>query len=349
MKKILPAFLSCQGTSLSDDEKHLFEKYNPLGVCLFSRCCANIESRHQVQNLVREIKEIVGRDDVLIAVDQEGGRVRRLVQSEFVPLLAQADITTVTQARRHAYLAAHDLKSCAINVNFAPVLDVMHEKTSAVLNGRCFAGDASKVARLGRVMVDTYIKHGVCPCVKHMPGHGLATVDPHLNLPIIETPRQQLQNEFYPFKMLHDAPMGMLAHIVLTDIDAENPATLSAPVIQQIIRDEIGFDGMLVSDALMMNALKGSITERAQRSVAAGCDVVCLGNADYAANEELCASGIVMTDEASERMQNVKSVIAKHDDFVKYEHVKNKYCENAKNVVAYDYCYDATEVLNNIR
>lgn len=349
MKKILPAFLSCQGKKLSDNEKYLFEKYNPLGVCLFAKCCENIETREQVRKLIQEIKEVVGRDDVLIAVDQEGGRVRRLTEPEFFPLSSQAEINCVRQAKRHAYLASYDLKSCGINVNFAPVLDILHEQTSNVLQGRCFPGNEKKVAQLGSRMIEEYMKQGICPCIKHMPGHGLATVDPHLSLPVIPLRRKELEKEFFPFKALKNAPMGMLAHIVFTDIDGDNPATTSHKVISQIIRDEIGFNGLLVSDALMMNALKGSIAERAERAVAAGCDVVCLGNADFAANVELCESGILMTDDAQKRLEQIYPIIHQKGSFQKYEYVKNKYCENVKNVVAYDYHYDATEVLNRIR
>ncbi|MBQ8480909.1 MAG: glycoside hydrolase family 3 protein [Alphaproteobacteria bacterium] len=346
MKAILPAFLSCQGMRLSADEKSLFSEYNPLGICLFSRFCNNIFDKKQVSALIGDIKEAIGRDNVLIAVDQEGGRVRRLLEPEFTAVTAQQNLNSPEMAEMHAYLISSDLKSCGINVNFAPVLDVMTEKTSDVLKGRCFNRN---VAELGKVMVDEYIKNGICPCVKHIPGHGKASVDPHLSLPMISESLSELQTDFAPFKALRDSPMGMVAHIVLSAIDEHNAATVSPKVIREIIRNEIGFSGLLVSDAIVMKALQGSVAEKARKSIASGCDVVCLGNADFTANRELCESGIMMSDEACERLQKIFNVIDKKCEFTEYEQIKNKYCANLKNIITYDYNYDATEVLNRLR
>ena len=346
MSAIFPAFLSCQGTRLNDDEKRLFSEYNPLGVCLFSKFCENIRDKEQVKALVGDIKEAIGRDNVLIAVDQEGGRVRRLLEPEFTAVAAQQSISSPEMAAMHAYLVSSDLKSCGINVNFAPVLDVMTEKTSGVLHGRCFDDN---IAELGKVMVDEYIKNGISPCVKHMPGHGKAAVDPHLSLPVIDESLDELQIDFAPFKALCDAPMGMIAHIVLTAIDAQNAATVSPKVIQDIIRKEIGFSGLLVSDAIVMKALSGSVAEKASRSITAGCDVICLGNADFATNKELCESSITMSKDAEKRLQKIFDIISKKVEFAEYEQVKNKYCANLKNIITYDYNYDATEVLNRLR
>ena len=346
MKAVLPVFLSCQGTRLSDDEKRLFAKHNPLGVCLFSKFCTNIQNKEQVRLLVNDIKQAVERDDVLIAVDQEGGRVRRLLDPEFTAVTAQQNITSEDLAREHAYLVSHDLKSCGINVNYAPVLDVMTAKTSDVLKGRCFENN---VAELGRAMVDEYINNGICPCVKHLPGHGKAAVDPHLSLPLIEESLEELQTDFAPFKSLCDAPMGMAAHIVLKALGDDKAVTVSAKAISNIIRGEIGFKGFLVSDAIVMKALQGSIAEKARQSINAGCDAICLGNAGFTANVELCESGIVMSDAAEERLQRVLEIIANNAQFTQYEQIKNKYCANLKNIITYDYNYDATEVLNRLR
>ncbi|MBR1904636.1 MAG: glycoside hydrolase family 3 protein [Alphaproteobacteria bacterium] len=346
MKPILPAFLSCQGPRLNDKEKRLFERYNPLGVCLFTFGCENVKNKEQLRALIKDIKEAVGRDDVLFAVDQEGGRVRRLLEPEFTPVTAPQNLTTSLLAREHAYLISYDFKSCGVNVNFAPVLDTLYPQTATVLQGRCFN---KYIARLGKSMVNEYIKNGVCPCVKHMPGHGRAAVDPHLNLPVIDADLHALEKDFAPFKALKDAPMGMLAHIVLTAVDKDNAATVSAKVIKNIIRGEIGFEGLLVSDAIVMKALKGTISEKAKRSIAAGCEVICLGNTDFAANEELCKSGICLTDEAAERLKKVQKIIEKPMDFSKYEYIKNNYCTSLKNIISYDYQYDATEVLKRLR
>jgi beta-N-acetylhexosaminidase len=346
MTEILPAFLSCQSTRLNDDEKRLFERYNPLGVCLFSKFCANIENPQQVRLLIKDIKEAVGRDNVLIATDQEGGRVRRLTEPEFTPLAPQRDITSAEAAQMHAYLAAHDLKNCGINVNFAPVLDTLYEHTSAALKDRCFTNN---IAELAKAMVDEYIKQGVCPCIKHLPGHGRGQADPHLELPVINETLDEMQADFAPFRALNNAPMGMVAHIVLTAADSQNAASVSPKVIKEIIRGQIGFDGLLVSDAVMMQALHGTIGERAKATVAAGCDVVCLGNADFAANVNLCESGIKLSDKAAQRLERIWQITARQGDFSQYEHIKNKYCTILKNIISYNYQYDATEVLNRLR
>lgn len=347
-KPVLPAFLSVQGVSLSDDEKRLFEKYNPLGVCLFSYKCENVKSRVQLRALCRQIKEVIGRDDVLIAVDQEGGRVRRLCEPEFSPLAGQSSLKTLTQAKNHAYLAASDLKDVGINVNYAPVLDVEYSYTSNALRGRCFSADNKKVAKLARAMNDTYIKYGICPCVKHLPGHGRAENDPHLELPVVKASIKELQSDFYPFKMLSDAPMGMVAHLVLSAIDDKNPATESKTVINEIIRKEIGFKGLLVSDAIMMNALKGSISERAKRVFEAGCEVICLGNSDFKENQELCDTGLVMSDSALEKLKKIVEICKIEPKFENYANVQKKYCEMQKNIISYEHKYDATEVLNRL-
>ena len=347
-KPVLPAFLSVQGASLSDDEKRLFEKYNPLGVCLFSYKCENVKSRVQLRALCRQIKEVIGRDDVLIAVDQEGGRVRRLCEPEFSPLAGQSSLKTLAQAKNHAYLAASDLKDVGINVNYAPVLDVEYSYTSNALRGRCFSADNKKVAKLARAMNDAYIKYGICPCVKHLPGHGRAENDPHLELPVVKASIKELQSDFYPFKMLSYASMGMVAHLVLSAIDDKNPATESKTVINEIIRKEIGFKGLLVSDAIMMNALKGSISERAKRVFEAGCEVICLGNSDFKENQELCDTGLVMSDSALEKLKKIVEICKIELKFANYAKVQKKYCEMQKNIISYEHKYDATEVLNRL-
>jgi beta-N-acetylhexosaminidase len=241
------------------------------------------------------------------------------------------------------------LKNCGINVNFAPVLDVEYDYTNAVLKGRCFSSDEQKIATLGRAMVDTYEEYGVCPCIKHIPGHGRGKADPHLQLPVIDDDLNTLEKDFYPFKQLADAPMGMAAHIVLKAVDAENPTTFSEKVISEIIRKNIDFNGLLVSDAIVMQALKGSVAERAERCIKAGCDVVCLGNTDFAANVEICDAKLRMSDDTLERMNKVFEVIRTPLPLVDYENLQNKYCRDVKNIISYNYDYDATEILSRLR
>jgi beta-N-acetylhexosaminidase len=157
-----------------------------------------------------------------------------------------------------------------------------------------------------------------------------------------------LQSDFYPFKMLYDAPMGMVAHLVLSAIDDKNPATESKTVINEIIRKEIGFKGLLVSDAIMMNALKGSISERAKRVFEAGCEVICLGNSDFKENQELCDTGLVMSDSALEKLKKIVEICKIEPKFENYANVQKKYCEMQKNIISYEHKYDATEVLNRL-
>ncbi len=347
-KPILPAFLSVQGADLSDEEKRLFEKYNPLGVCLFAYKCENVKSRKQLRKLCQTIKEVIGRDDVLIAVDQEGGRVRRLCEPEFTPLAKQSDIKTEEQAKNHAYLAAADLNDVGINVNFTPVLDVEYANTSDALRGRCFSSSPQIVAKLGKAMCDTYLEKGICPCIKHLPGHGRAESDPHLELPVVRAGINELQNDFYPFKALANMPMGMVAHLVLSAVDNKNPATTSKIVIEEIIRKEIGFSGLLVSDAIMMNALKGTISERAKKVFEAGCEVICLGNSDFKDNLELCNTGLSMSDLALDKLKKIVEIYKTKPTFGNYADVQKKYCEIQKNIVSYDHKYDATEILNHL-
>ncbi len=347
-KPILPAFLSCQGFHLTDEEKYLFAKSNPLGICLFSRGCNNVQNKQQLKELTTEIKEVIGRDDVLIAVDQEGGRVRRLSGDDFTPLTEQAQLSTVELTKEHAYLTSFDLKSCGINVNFAPVLDIFYPFTSDVLQGRCFSGNAETIAKLGKAMVDEYIKNGVCPCIKHLPGHGRANVDPHLELPMITNNIDEMEADFFPFKQLNYAPMGMVAHLLLSAIDKQNPSSTSGVIINDIIRQKIGFSGLLVTDAIVMHALKGSIIERSEQALKAGADIICLGNAGLVANEELATGKLTMSDEAMERMQAIRQTIKSEPNYNQYQQIKNNYCTSLKNIISYNSDYDATEVLSRI-
>ena len=349
MAQILPALLSVQDYKLSDEEKRLLSQYNPLGVCLFAAGCRNVQNKQQLQQLTKQIKEVIGRDNVLIAIDQEGGRVRRLLDPQWSNVTSQADIKNKEMARMHACLISADLKNSGINVNFAPVLDIDYPDTTLSLKSRCFGANEKKIATLGRAMTDEYIKNGICPCIKHMPGHGRAQSDPHLQLPVINNDYSELAKDFYPFRQLNDVPMGMAAHIIISAVDKDNPVTCSAKAIKTIIRQKIGFNGLLVSDAIMMNALKGSISERAERCWQAGCDVICLGNADFAANMELCKSHISLTDITQERLQSISKIIQKPLPAINTEYVQNKYCAGLKSVLSYNYEYDATEVLNRLR
>lgn len=203
-KPISAALISVAGTMLSDGERRLIEQYRPLGVSLFTR---NIESRSQLAELTRQIREAAEDENIIIAVDQEGGRVRRLAEPEFRPYASQYVLGKIGETYgqeeaekavyEHVLLISKDLKDCGINMNFAPVLDLAFEETAAVLKSRCFGNDEKKTAAYGKIMVEGYIRNGICPCIKHMPGHGRVTTDPHLGLPILNQPLKELEKDFF--------------------------------------------------------------------------------------------------------------------------------------------------------
>lgn len=352
-KPILAAMLSCHTTKLKESEKFLFSDVNPLGVTLFGR---NIENKAQLKELIRSIKESIGREDVLIAVDQEGGRVRRLAEPEFSPYLSQSAIgsmlpkkNALETAKLHAALISHDMKECGFNLNYAPVLDLVFSETTAAIVSRSFGNDEKLTAELGKLMVDEYIGNGILPCIKHMPGHGRAAVDPHLNLPRLPQSLDELAKDFYPFQQLCYAPVGMTAHIVIEAVDNQHPVTQSKKAIDEIIRGIIGFDGFLISDAIDMKALKGSLTERTEASLAAGCDAVCcsFGNADYL--YEVCSKCRYLSDKSMIRFAKLKNIINNKISTGNTAALKKRYHELSGKVEKYDDDYDATEVLNKMQ
>ena len=347
----LAAMLSCKGLFLSEQEKRIFSTCNPLGVTLFSR---NISSKEQLKKLTDEIRESIGRDDVLIATDQEGGRVRRLREPEFRSYSSQYEIGTLPldkaqkAASLQALLISYDLREMGINVNFAPVLDISYPSTTEALKSRCFSNSPQIVSLLGKTMIDTYISQGIIPCIKHMPGHGMAVSDSHLELPVIDISFQRLKTELYPFEQCSYAPLGMTAHILLPQLDKDNPATQSPKIIKQIIRQEIGFNGLLVSDSIDMKALKGSPSEKALKSLQAGCDCICYCQGNTEDLEILASSCPKLSDDGMERLDKAIQILHNScDNIVKtsyeaeYEFLMNK-------VSPYQEKYDATEVLNQL-
>lgn len=348
---ILPVLLSCSGTRLTDAEKIFFARCNPLGINLFGR---NIENKTQIKNLVQEIKDTIGRDDVLIAIDQEGGRVRRLKEPEFRSYAAAIDIGTLppAQAARaaelHAALIAADLAELGINVNYAPVLDLIYPQTSPALKSRCFSADEILTAALGRCEVEAFIKGGIAPCIKHMPGHGRASVDPHLKLPRLEQGLNELQKDFHPFKELNDSPLGMTAHIVLAAVDDTAPITQSKKAIDTVIRGEIGFNGLLISDAIDMKALAGTPGEKASAAVRAGCDAVCYALGDLSEMEDIAAALAPMSDKSLERFAKAAKIIHTKPHRQPWQKLSAEYQELAGSIPPYQETYDATEVLNQL-
>jgi beta-N-acetylhexosaminidase len=277
------AVLGLLGPDLSPVEAAFFRKVNPWGFILFGR---NVTDPAQLRRLTADLRAAVGRD-APIFVDQEGGRVQRLRGphwSEWLPPLnmvrmaMEAAPDTPEQAACRAMelryrLIAAELRGVGIDANCAPCLDVASSKTHPFLLNRCFSNDPALIARLGRAAADGHLAGGVLPVIKHMPGHGRATLDSHKGLPRVTAPRAMLEtHDFVPFRALSDLPIAMTAHIVYDAIDAENPATTSATVVQ-VMREGIGFAGLLMSDDLSMNALAGSLGERAAATIAAGVDI----------------------------------------------------------------------------
>ncbi|MEX0298811.1 MAG: beta-N-acetylhexosaminidase [Kordiimonas sp.] len=284
-----PVIFGCEGLSLTEKEKAFFNEVKPTGFILFSR---NVENRKQLSALTSEMRQAVGRHKVPILIDQEGGRVQRMTEPEWRPYppmglfgdMASKNPTLAASALRlNCRLLADDLRRVGINVNCLPLLDVATEETSIAIGDRSFSKDHSLVSALGRIVADALQEGGVLPVIKHLPGHGRATVDSHFDLPVVDAPLAELEaTDFAPFRVLKDAPFGMTAHITYSDIDAMKPATLSRVIIGRIIRMKIGFAGVLISDDLSMKALSGNIEDLAAETLAAGCDLAlhCNGKLD---------------------------------------------------------------------
>jgi beta-N-acetylhexosaminidase len=273
------AFIAgCSGPILTQAERAFFARTQPWGFILFKR---NIETRGQVRALVDALRAAVGWSAPIL-IDQEGGRVQRMRPPEW-PAYPPArwfgqindPLQRYTLARLGARLMAHDLAEVGINVDCAPVLDVPAPDAHDVIGDRAFAADADEVARLGRAVAEGLIAGGVLPVVKHMPGHGRATADSHHALPRVTASREALlARDVAPFRHLADMPLAMTAHVVFEALDGGRPATVSRTVFREIIRGEIGFQGLVMTDDLSMKALSGDFGARARAAYAAGCDMV---------------------------------------------------------------------------
>jgi beta-N-acetylhexosaminidase len=274
-----PAIFGLSGLTLTADERAFFRDADPAGYVLFGR---NLESREQVRALTDDLRSIHGRDKLLISVDQEGGRVARMKPPEwaaypagemFDRLFDLAPASAIEAARANAEALGHDLFEVGITCALAPVLDVRQPGAHDVIGDRAYGFEPLRVAAIGRAVLDGLARAGVAGTIKHMPGHGRSQVDTHKELPTVTASATELEIDIAPFKALHDAPLGMTGHLVFTAWDAERPATLSPIVIEQVIRGAIGFDGLLMSDDLDMEALSGTVPERAEAAIRAGCDL----------------------------------------------------------------------------
>ncbi|WP_411956947.1 beta-N-acetylhexosaminidase [Paracoccus homiensis] len=286
------------GTSLTPAERDFFRAADPWGFILFGR---NVESPDQLRRLTGELRDAVGRDAV-ITIDQEGGRVQRMRAPhwrEWCPPLDQAGAGARAIWLRYRLIGA-ELRAAGIDSDCAPTLDVAQDDTHPFLRNRCFGTDPARVAELGRACADGLLAAGVLPVMKHMPGHGRAVADSHKDLPVVAAAEADLARlDFAPFRALADLPMGMTAHIRFTALD-DAPATASQRMIG-LIRQQIGFDGLLMTDDITMNALSGSEADRATASIRAGCDLVLHCNRDIAGMEPVVAAAGRMGHEAMRR------------------------------------------------
>lgn len=302
------AIFGCEGPTLSDAEKRFFENANPLGFILFAR---NIDTPDQVRALMRDLRTTVGDDAAPVLIDQEGGRVQRLrpphwadrpPASQFAAAYRENPDRASADLAAHARAIARDLAGLGITVDCWPVLDLPQPGADPIIGDRALGTDTIAIAALGKVIIDALHAGGVTPVIKHIPGHGRATVDSHKALPVVETDLATLRDtDFAPFRALNAAPWAMTAHVVYTAVDPDSCATFSPKVVDRVIRGDIGFDGLLISDDLSMHALTGAFAERTRRALAAGCDVVLHCNGVMAEMAPVAEAAHIMTDKALAR------------------------------------------------
>jgi beta-N-acetylhexosaminidase len=281
------AIYGCSGHRLTAEEKAFFSDARPWGFILFRR---NVESPDQLRALTAELRDCLGDETAPILIDQEGGRVQRMGPPhwpKYPPGEAYLKATNDPLAARElarlgGRLLAHDLKSVGITVDCLPVLDVPVPGANDIIGDRAYAHHPADVARLGRAAAEGLLAGGVLPVIKHMPGHGRAFADSHKALPVVHADFETLDGwDFAPFKALSDMPMAMTAHVVFTAVDPKRPATTSKKAVK-LMREHLGFGGLILTDDLSMHALSGSFRERAEASLKAGCDVVLHCNGDLA-------------------------------------------------------------------
>ncbi|MBT5048379.1 MAG: beta-N-acetylhexosaminidase [Rhodospirillaceae bacterium] len=305
----------CSGPTLTGEEREFFRSANPLGLILFDYNC---ETPEQIAALTASFREAVGRDDAPVLIDQEGGRVARLKAphwrhpppSAVFAEAAKKDLDLACRAARlNARLMARDLRAVGVTVDCAPVIDVPVPGADDIIGDRALGADVETIAALGRAVCDGLLDEGVLPIVKHMPGHGRARADSHKDLPTVDEPLELLdKSDFATFRLLNDMPWAMTAHIVFPAVDKDRPATISPTVINEIIRGSIGFDGVVVSDDIGMEALSGTLAERATAVIGAGCDAVleCWGKLDLM--REIAAVVPALSEDAAERVARAEAM-----------------------------------------
>jgi beta-N-acetylhexosaminidase len=300
--------VGCAGPRLNAAELDFLERFRPWGLILFKR---NIETPAQVSALIREFRGVVGYQEAPVLIDQEGGRVERLsppLWPHFPPAAhfgathARDPAGATAAARLGARLIAHELAALGISVDCMPVADLRLAETHDVIGDRAYGAEVGTVVALARAAAEGMLAGGVLPVVKHVPGHGRARADSHEALPVVETSRAELERtDFEPFRRLNDLPIAMTAHVVYAAIDPDRPATISRPIVQEVIRGHIGFAGLLLTDDLSMRALSGSFRSRAEESLSAGCDVVLHCNGRLEEMNEIAPACPPLSGEAKKR------------------------------------------------
>jgi beta-N-acetylhexosaminidase len=317
------AFISgCGGKSLSDAERRFFAATRPCGLILFARNC---DTPEQLRALVAAFKDAVESDEVLVLIDQEGGRVQRLKPPYwrnmpparcYGQFYDSDPIAAKEAAFAGARLTAQELYDLGINVNTMPVLDVPQKGAHEIIGDRAYSTDPEIVIALGRAVMEGCLAGGVLPVIKHVPGHGRAKADSHLALPKIDVPQDELNSvDFRPFHALRDAPLAMTAHVLLPAFDDRRPASTSPVIMGEVIRERIGLTGLVMSDDLGMKALGGPFAGRARDVIAAGCDVALHCSGDLKEMTEVASAVPPLEGIAAERFARARAFLRAPEAF----------------------------------
>jgi beta-N-acetylhexosaminidase len=320
MSQLSAVIVGCEGHALSVDERAFFKELRPMGYILFARNC---ENPRQLRALTDSLRELAGDEKLPILIDQEGGRVARLRPPHWRATPAAATLAAcaaydIERAKRLIYLntrlMASELVAAGITVNCAPLADVPVAGCHDVIGDRAFGDTPEQVTMLARVQADALLDGGVLPVLKHIPGHGRGLADSHLELPTVTAAREVLEaTDFVPFKLLHNIPLGMTAHIRYTALDADVPATMS-PTVIRLIRQELGFDGLLMSDDVSMKALHGDLTSISRGVLAAGCDVVLHCNGKMEEMQAVAAGVRALDAQGLQRLNSAKAMLKPAQD-----------------------------------
>lgn len=338
MINCLPLICGISGKELTREEEYFFQNFNPWGIILFSRNC---HSKDQLKELVCNIRSLTHKD-IQIMIDQEGGRVHRLVYSSDLKLFPASFFGKIyihdKKAAKESLILqckiiSKELNDVGININTFPVLDLPRDDESGVIGDRSFSQNKLITAELGKISIETYISMGINPVIKHIPGHGRARVDSHLDLPIVDTNNNELiKTDFYPFKFCNFSKLAMTAHIIFSEIDSKYPATISSKVIRDVIRGHINFNGLLMTDDISMKALRGKKDVLSIAALKAGCDLILHCNGDMKemlSIAEALETKMYKIDLSSNLMEkNNKNIEFNiHDAMTKLENIVTEYVD----------------------